>query len=477
MNTHKLLKAFFFVLLSTAWAGPAQSGNDLEQVKAAISTKDYAKAIHRLRPLAEQGNAVAQNAVGVLYYQGWGVTRDLNEALKWFRKAADQEDPKAQYYIGAMYAGGIGVGTDGPEAAKWFRASADLGYAPAQIELGRLYGRGDGVPQNYAEALRWYRKAAEQGDPDAQWRVGLMYMRGESVHKDNGEAEKWFRKAASQKHAFGYFWLGHLYLTGLGVGKDMSEAIKWFALSADELRAKGVPAFEIGNKKDQTQEEQASLRLLNTLRGAKTSSAVMLLEQALQAPAADLAQSYQWVKEIIASLPLAESGGAIHTPSGTIRSGNVTAVKAEMEDRLSVYGAAITQRGYKTIAGTYHANVTSSCGRTQSFWTGGIRQGLLGDINISQDGFKVHILHRYKIDGKSSNLEMPGVIAESALTFTDPMNSDFVFLGEVAAKEITVRPHVEKMLAASPNWVKPPSRSDLTTCSVTLVPTHTGDVK
>lgn len=376
-----------------------------------------------------------------------------------------------------MYAGGIGVGRDGPEAAKWFRASADLGYPPAQIELGRLYGRGDGVSQNFAEALRWYRKAAEQGDPDAQWRIGAMYMKGESVDKDYLEAEKWFRKAALQGHAFGYFWLGHLYLTGLGVRKDMSEAIRWFALSADELRAKGIPAFETGSKKDQTQEEQASLRLLGTLRGAKTSAAVILLERALQVPAADLAQSYQWVKEIIASLPLAESGGSIHTPSGTIRSDNVAAVKAEMEDRLAMYGAAITQRGYKAIAGTYHANVTSSCGRIQSFWAGGILQGLLGDLNISQDGFTVHIVHQYKIDGKASILEMPGVIAESALTFTDPMNSDFVFLGEIAAKEIKVRPHIEKMLAAWPNWAKPPSRSDLTTCSVTLVPIQTGNVK
>lgn len=77
MNTHKLLETFFFVLLSTVWAGPAQSGNDLEQGTAAISSKDYAKAIHLLRPMAEQGNAAAQNAVGVLYYQGWGVTRDF----------------------------------------------------------------------------------------------------------------------------------------------------------------------------------------------------------------------------------------------------------------------------------------------------------------------------------------------------------------------------------------------------------------
>ena len=42
------------------------------------------------RLAAEQGDAQAQNNLGMMYFQGWGVPKDDKEAIKWFRVAASQ---------------------------------------------------------------------------------------------------------------------------------------------------------------------------------------------------------------------------------------------------------------------------------------------------------------------------------------------------------------------------------------------------
>src|SRR5437899_8633412 len=89
---------------------------DLEDGRAAISSKDYGKARALLTPLAEAGNPVAQNAVGVLYMEGWGVKQDYSAALEWYRKAANNGDARGQYNLGRMYDNGWGVQKDNREA-------------------------------------------------------------------------------------------------------------------------------------------------------------------------------------------------------------------------------------------------------------------------------------------------------------------------------------------------------------------------
>ncbi len=58
--------------------------------------QQYQAAFTDLLPLAEQGNAQAQYAVGYLYYNGLGVVKDFKSAVFWFNKAADQGNAKAK---------------------------------------------------------------------------------------------------------------------------------------------------------------------------------------------------------------------------------------------------------------------------------------------------------------------------------------------------------------------------------------------
>jgi len=118
------------------------------------------------------------------------------EAVKWYRKAAEQGNAKAQVNLGVMYYEGKGVTQDYQEAVKWYRKAAEQGLAGAQYNLGNGYYNGIGVTQDFAEAEKWYRKAAEQGDADAQHALGWMYLNfnGEGFTQDLAETLKWWKK-------------------------------------------------------------------------------------------------------------------------------------------------------------------------------------------------------------------------------------------------------------------------------------------
>jgi ankyrin repeat protein len=191
------LALFVLVYCNSVATAGSDPNKTIEEGRAAIGNGKYKEAMHLLAPLAKRGIPEAQNSVGVLYKEGWGVERDYTEAIKWFRAASDQGHAKAQYNLGRMYDEGSGVTKNFNKAVGWYRISADQGYPLAQSILGAMYATGDGVLQDYAEALKWYRLAAEKGESEAQRRIGLMYWEGQGVEKNHEEALKWYWKAAS----------------------------------------------------------------------------------------------------------------------------------------------------------------------------------------------------------------------------------------------------------------------------------------
>ena len=139
----------------------------------AFSAGDFAKAYKIWKPLAEEGDAGAQNNLGHLYMvgpQGVVPRGDYAEALKWYSRAAEQFHASAYFSIGMLHLIGKGVPQDTIEAFKWIRASAEQGYEYAQWFLGDAYATGwsEVIPQDDAEAIKWMRKAALQGNLDAR---------------------------------------------------------------------------------------------------------------------------------------------------------------------------------------------------------------------------------------------------------------------------------------------------------------------
>ena len=76
--------------IAGAVAGPWEDG------MTAYNRGDYVPAIRLFRPLAEQGNAKAQNVLGVMYRRGQGVARNSVRAFVWFSRAAAHGDATAK---------------------------------------------------------------------------------------------------------------------------------------------------------------------------------------------------------------------------------------------------------------------------------------------------------------------------------------------------------------------------------------------
>ena len=63
---------------------------DFQKGVTAYNSGDFATALREWKPLAEQGNAYAQNNLGLMYDNGQGVLQDYKTAVKWYRLAAKQ---------------------------------------------------------------------------------------------------------------------------------------------------------------------------------------------------------------------------------------------------------------------------------------------------------------------------------------------------------------------------------------------------
>jgi hypothetical protein len=205
-------------LMAAAHAGP---GN-YDDAMTAYYKGDFATALSMLRALAEHGNGRAQRDLGRMYAKGEGTPKDEAEAKKWFKMANDQAEaiksynqgdfetalrifrplaeqgqPVAEYILGLMYANGQGVPESYPQAVTWLQKAGEQGEPKAQFAVGVIYFKGLGMPKNLDEAFKWYRRAANQGLSVAQYNLGAMYAKGQAVTQDVVTAHMLYSLAAA----------------------------------------------------------------------------------------------------------------------------------------------------------------------------------------------------------------------------------------------------------------------------------------
>jgi len=123
------LLASLFLLITLGMSQGANAG-PFEDGRAAFKRGDYATALRLWRPLAAQGNAQAQSALGrmyehgiFVYEHGIVVPQDYKEALRLYRLAAAQGNADAQDNLGEMYQNGNNVVRDYVRAHMWFLLS------------------------------------------------------------------------------------------------------------------------------------------------------------------------------------------------------------------------------------------------------------------------------------------------------------------------------------------------------------------
>ena len=195
-----LFPAVLAALLCSTLIPPsaARAGSPMfEEGRLAYSQGDINAALVLWRPLAEQGDADAQFALGTLYYAGLAVPVDYTESSYWFHRAAEQGYAAAQYNLGNAYQRGEGVRANSTMAVHWWRKAAQQGFAAGQYNLASAYHSGDGVERDEERALALYRQSAENGhQPAIDLLARLAEAERYATAGNSGDCAGWLQQQA-----------------------------------------------------------------------------------------------------------------------------------------------------------------------------------------------------------------------------------------------------------------------------------------
>jgi TPR repeat protein len=136
-----------------------------------LKTSDVLEDIWQTFLLSRKANAgdpLAQYELGVRYMIGKGIEADSGKAAYWFSKAAAQNMLSARFNLGILSFNGWGVSWNPFEAFKAFRISAEGDLPEAEYIVGLFYAENMVVPLDYGKSLSWVRKAAAGGDKNAK---------------------------------------------------------------------------------------------------------------------------------------------------------------------------------------------------------------------------------------------------------------------------------------------------------------------
>ena len=170
-----------FIILTAAalvLGSLAATAEPLQDGARAFQRADYQTALASWRPLAVQGNPVAQNNLGIMYLDGKGVPQNTSEAVRYLSLSAAAGSSLGQNNLGGLYRDGKGVPRDYGRAAQWFSASAAQGNSAGMYNLGLMYEMGQGMKAEPFHAYMWYALAADQGNmPNAVAHRNALWSR------------------------------------------------------------------------------------------------------------------------------------------------------------------------------------------------------------------------------------------------------------------------------------------------------------
>lgn len=117
-----LFKRFFSAVTAAVLLGVVSmvNANTYNEGFMAAESGDYKAAMKQWGPLAQQGHAIAQFNLALLYHSGSGLPVDEVEAISWYKKSAENGYIKAQEYLAVGYREGwFGLPKDAKKAAYW----------------------------------------------------------------------------------------------------------------------------------------------------------------------------------------------------------------------------------------------------------------------------------------------------------------------------------------------------------------------
>ena len=194
MTVRLRTNSFYVWIILTSVLGQSPILAQQDRFESGLASKDrghYATALRAWLPMAESGNAEAQNNVGYMYEEGLGVPQNYLLAMNWYRQAADGGLSEAQHNMGMLYHHGYGVAENLGEAFRWFKMAADQDLAESEYMLGLAYENGEGTELNYAEAKKLFLSAARKNYVPAQMMYAFMLQAGEGGDSEPFSAYIW----------------------------------------------------------------------------------------------------------------------------------------------------------------------------------------------------------------------------------------------------------------------------------------------
>jgi TPR repeat protein len=200
---------------------------------------DAKESVRVAKLAAEQGLAVAQNALASYYNWGHGVKEDRKKTVELLTRAASQHHGNSQHDLGACHRDGLGVPANLQIAIEWFQKSADNLDAEGQFSLAMCYLNGSGVDRDPRRAIELLTLSAEQDYAVAQCALGIRYYQGtaeDGVKKNDRNAASWFSRAAGQYDNVALYNLAYCYANGEGVTQSSELAYACATLVKKESR-------------------------------------------------------------------------------------------------------------------------------------------------------------------------------------------------------------------------------------------------
>jgi len=112
------------------------------------------------------------------------------------RQMALQGDSAAENALGLRYATGDGVTSNEREAVRWFTRAAEQGNTAAQSKLGSVFFRGRDIPQNFNQAYFWMALARANGDENSKVLAPLVaaHLTRDQITAIELDANRWLQQ-------------------------------------------------------------------------------------------------------------------------------------------------------------------------------------------------------------------------------------------------------------------------------------------
>ncbi|XP_022426680.1 LRP2-binding protein [Delphinapterus leucas] len=170
----------------------------------------YEEALEQFEEIKEKDHQ-ATYQLGVMYYDGLGMTADAEKGVEYMKKIVDSPCPKARhlqfaaaYNLGRAYYEGKGVKQSDEEAERLWLFAADNGNPKASVKaqsiLGLYYSTKE--PRELEKAFYWHSEACGNGNLESQGALGLMYFYGQGIHQDTEAALHCLREAAERGNVY-----------------------------------------------------------------------------------------------------------------------------------------------------------------------------------------------------------------------------------------------------------------------------------